>query len=461
MPRIGRYQDCARSAAPWQTARVHACGDRSALTLLRDSGNVPPNSTIFQGVSMNRQRIFRASPSSMAFALMACAAVLLVVSAACPGNAPAPPGPAGSSGAAGASGGAAPTGEFIPVGEYGSITGTTAAFGTSTHEGVELAIDEINAAGGVLGRPLKVFLEDDQSKPEEVPTVVTKLINQNKVVALIGEVASSRSLAAAPIAQRAAIPMISPSSTNPEVTKKGTFIFRMCYLDDFQGASMARFAVKTLGKTKGAIFRDIRNDYSVGLADFFTAELKTLGGTVVVDEKYSEGDSDFRAQLTKIKSADPEFIFVPGYYADAAKIARQARDLGITAPLLGGDGWESDDLFKIGGEAVEGSFYSNHYYPGDTSPGVKNFVDAYSKRFGAKPGALAALGYDAAKLLADAIGRAGSTDGEALRKALSETSGWTGVTGQMSFDANRNPVKSIVILEIKGGQLQLRETMHP
>jgi branched-chain amino acid transport system substrate-binding protein len=390
----------------------------------------------------------------IALCLLVAAAVL---AAACSS----PGGPQTAAGGPPPAAPGAPSGDFIPVGQYGSMTGTTAAFGTSTDSGVTLAEEEINAAGGVLGRPVRVFTEDDQSKPEEVPPVITKLINQNKVVALIGEVASSRSLAAAPIAQRAKIPMISPSSTNPRVTQVGDYIFRMCYLDDFQGASMARFAVNTLGMKKGAIFRDIRNDYSVGLADFFSAEFKRLGGTVVTDENYSEGDNDFRAQLTKIRSAGPDFIYVPGYYADAAKISKQARDLGIAAPLLGGDGWESAKLFEIGGEAINGSFYSNHYYPGDQSPAVKNFVAKYKARFGSAPDSMAALGYDAMKLLAAAITRAGSPDGEAIRRALAETKGWSGVTGQMTFDQNRNPVKPIVILEIKNGGLALRETLQP
>lgn len=407
----------------------------------------------------DERRPLRVSPGS-SWVVLPLLGVLLVALTACPSSPP-PADQSGASGASGAPGAVADTGDVIPIGEFGSMTGTTAAFGTSTDHGVQLAIEEINAGGGVLGKQLKIYLEDDQSKPEEVPAVVSKLISQNKVVALLGEVASSRSLAAAPLAQRAKIPMISPSSTNPEVTKKGDFIFRMCYLDDFQGASMARFAFNSLGKRKGAILRDVRNDYSVGLADFFTAEFKKLGGTIVTDEKYSEGDSDFRAQLTKIKSTQPEFLFVPGYYSEAAKIAKQARDLGITIPFIGGDGWESAKLFEIGGKAVEGSFYGNHYFAGDAAPEVANFVRKFKERYGEQPDSMAALGYDAAKLLADSIKRAGTTDGEALRKVLSETQGWQGVTGTMSFDANRNPVKPIVILEIKNGQLALKESMKP
>ena len=392
-------------------------------------------------------------PPRRPWVLLPLLGALLAALTACSGS--------GSAPAAAGNGRGNGDSDIIAVGEFGSMTGTTAAFGTSTDKGVQLAIDEINAAGGVLGKKIKIYLEDDQSKPDEVPAVVSKLITQNKVVALLGEVASSRSLAAAPLAQRAKIPMISPSSTNPEVTKKGDFIFRMCYLDDFQGASMARFAYNSLGKKKGAILRDVRNDYSVGLANFFTAEFTKLGGTITADETYSEGDNDFRAQLTKIKSSQPEFLFVPGYYADAAKIATQARDLGITVPFVGGDGWESAKLFEIGGKAVEGSFYGNHYFVGDTSPAVANFVQKFKEKYGEQPDSMAALGYDAARLLADSIKRAGTTDGEALRKTLAETSGWQGVTGTMSFDENRNPVKPIVILEVKDGQLALKESMKP
>ncbi len=359
--------------------------------------------------------------------------------------------------------GAAPSAQagYIPIGSYASVTGTRATFGQATNRGVELAIEEINAAGGVLGKPLKLFVEDDQSRQEEVPAVVAKLINQNKVVVVIGEVASSCSLAAAPICQRERVPMITPSSTNPRVTQVGDYIFRMCYLDDFQGAAMARFAYRSLGAKRAAIFRDIRNAYSVGLADFFSAEFQKLGGTIVADDKYSEGDADYRAQLTKIKSTNPDCIFVPGYYADAAKIAKQSRDLGITAPQLGGDGWESPRLLEIGGKALDGAFYGNHYFPGDPRPSVANFREKFIARYHDAPEAFSGLGYDSAMLAADAIRRAGTTDGPALRDALASTKNWTGVTGTMSFDANRNPVKSIAILAIQNGAITLRDEIAP
>ena len=350
---------------------------------------------------------------------------------------------------------------FIPVGEYGSLTGTTAAFGQSQHKGIVLAIEEINAAGGVLGKPFRLFSEDNQSKQEETPIVVAKLINQNHIVALLGEVASSRTLAAAPLAQRAGIPMISTSSTNPKVTLVGNFIFRMCYLDTFQGAAIARFVKTTLGKTRAAVLIDVRNDYSVGLGGFFSENFTKLGGTIVSSESYSEGDQDFRAQLTKIKATNPEVLVIPGYYADAAKIAKQARDLGFDVPLVGGDGWESSKLFEIGGTAVEGSYYSNHYFMGDAKPEIVAFVKKFQERWGEPPDSMSALAYDGARLLADAMRRAGTTNGDAVRQALASTKDWPGVTGAMSFDENRNPVKPIVILGVQGGKLVLKETMAP
>ena len=278
----------------------------------------------------------------------------------------------------------------IPVGEYSSLTGGTATFGQSTDNGIKMAFDEINKAGGVLGKKLAVAVEDDQSKPEEAATAVTKLINQNHVVAMLGEVSSSRSLAAAPICQAAKVPMVSPSSTNPRVTQVGNYIFRVCFIDPFQGAVMAKFAANTLKVKKVAILVDVRNDYSVGLQTFFRENFKQLGGTIVSEQSYSEGDSDFHAQLTQIKSAAPEAIYVPGYYTEVGTIARQARELGITVPLLGGDGWDSPRLFEIGGEALNGCYISNHYSVDDPSPAIQKFVKEYRERYKQtrkKPGA--------------------------------------------------------------------------
>lgn len=353
------------------------------------------------------------------------------------------------------------SGDEILIGEYGSLTGTTATFGQSTDNAIQLAFDEINAAGGLLGKKVKVLVEDDQSKPEEAATAVTKLINQNHVVAMLGEVSSSRSLAAAPICQANGVPMISPSSTNPRVTQVGDYIFRVCFIDPFQAEVGARIAWETLKLKKVAILSDVRNDYSVGLQTFFRQHFKQLGGEIVAEQSYSEGDSDFRAQLTQIKSANPEAIYVPGYYTEVATIARQARELGIAIPLIGGDGWDSPRLWEIGGEALNGCYFSNHYSVDDPAPAVQKFVADYRKRYNQTPDALAALGYDAARILADAITRAGATSGDKIRDALAATKSFQGVTGQITINAERNAVKPAVVLKIENGKFVYVDTIKP
>jgi len=353
------------------------------------------------------------------------------------------------------------SGDEILIGEYGSLTGTTATFGQSTDHAIQMAFDEINAAGGLLGKKVKVIVEDDQSKPEEAATAVTKLINQNHVVALLGEVSSSRSLAAAPIAQANKVPMISPSSTNPRVTQVGDYIFRVCFIDPFQAEVGARIAWETLKLKRVAILSDVRNDYSVGLQTFFRQHYKQLGGEVVAEQSYSEGDSDFRAQLTQIQSASPEGIYVPGYYTEVATIARQARELGITVPLIGGDGWDSPRLWEIGGEALNGCYFSNHYSVDDPAPAVQKFVADYRKRFNQAPDAIAALAYDAARILADAMTRAGSTSGDKVRDALAATKDFQGVTGKITINSERNAVKPAVVLKIENGKFVYVDTIKP
>lgn len=349
----------------------------------------------------------------------------------------------------------------IPIGEYGSLTGTTATFGQSTNNGIQMAVDEINTAGGPLGKKIRVFVEDDQSKPEEAATAATKLINQNHVVAMLGEVSSSRSLAAAPICQAAKVPMVSPSSTNPRVTQIGDYIFRVCFIDPFQGNVMAKFAFNTLKFKKVAVLVDVRNDYSVGLKTFFQDNFKQLGGQIVAEQSYSEGDSDFHAQLTQIRAANPEAIYVPGYYTEVGTIARQARELGIKVPLLGGDGWDSPKLFEIGGDALNGCYLSNHYSVDDPSPAVQKFVGEYKKRYNQTPDALAALGYDAAKILFDAMTRADSTDGAKVREALAATKDFPGVTGKITINKDRNAVKPAVVLKVENGKFVFVETVNP
>lgn len=350
----------------------------------------------------------------------------------------------------------------IRIGEFGSLTGGTATFGTSSHEGTMLALDEINGAGGLLGKKVRVITEDNQSKPEESVTAVLKLIKQDQVSAVIGEVASSRSLAAAPQCQANGIPMVSPASTNPKVTEVGDYIFRACFIDPFQGSTMARFAIDKLHAKRIAILTDNKNDYSVGLTEFFRDTVKELGGEIVAEESYAEGDIEFKAQLTAIKAETPDVIYVPGYYTECALVARQARELGLTATLLGGDGWDSPKTVEIGGKAVEGVYFTNHYSPEDQRPEVQKFIADYRKKYGGKtPDAMAVLGYDAMNLMADAIRRAGSTDGAKIRDALAATKNFPGVSGQISIDPQRNARKAIVVLQIRDGQFRFVESIAP
>ncbi len=349
----------------------------------------------------------------------------------------------------------------IVIGEFGSLTGTTATFGISTRNGIDMAIEEVNKAGGLLGKQVRVIVEDDQGKPEEAQTVVTKLITSDQVIAILGEVASSRTLAAAPVAQQSMIPMISPSSTNPRVTEVGDYIFRICFIDPFQGLVMAKFATNTLKVKNVAILRDIKNDYSVGLADVFADNMKQMGGAIVADESYSEGDTDFSAQLTSIKARNPQAIFIPGYYTEVGLIARQARRLGMAMPLLGGDGWDSPRLTDIGGEALNDTYFSNHYSVDDPSPAIQNFVSQYKAKYGETPDALAALGFDSANILFDAIRRANSAEPVKVRDAIAQTKDYPGVTGKITLDANRNAVKPAVVLRVRDSKLEYVETITP
>ena len=352
-------------------------------------------------------------------------------------------------------------GDTIRVGEFASLTGSEATFGQSSHKGTALAIDEINASGGVLGKKIQLLTEDNQSQAGQSATVVRKLISSDGVVAILGEVASSRSLEAAPICQENKIPMISPSSTNPKVTEVGDYIFRVCFIDPFQGTVMANFARKTLKLQNVAVLTDVKSDYSVGLAKFFKQGFVAAGGKIVADENYSGGDKDFNAQLTAIKAANPDGIFVPGYYTEVGLIVLQAKQLGINCPIFGGDGWESSSLVPIGGAALEGDYFSTHFSPEDTAPAVQNFVKHFREKFNETPDAMAALGYDSAMMLADAIKKAGTTDGAKVRDALAAEKDFHGVTGDITMDANRNASKPAVILTIKNGAFKYVETVAP
>ena len=362
-------------------------------------------------------------------------------------------------GLAGCGGGG--SGDVIKVGEFASLTGKEATFGQSSHNGTLLATEELNAAGGVLGKPIKLLTEDDQSKAGESQTVVNKLVSRDGVVAVLGEVASSRSLEAAPVCQGAGVPMISPSSTNPDVTRTGDYIFRVCFIDPFQGTVMANFAAKTLKAKRIAVFTDVKSDYSKGLAKYFKQQHLKNGGEIVTELDFNGGDSDFKSQLTTIKGANPDAVFVPAYYTDVALICIQAKQLGLTVPLFGGDGWESDKLVELGKDAVEGQYFSTHYHPEVASPKSKAFVAAYQKRFGNAPDAMSALGYDSMLILADAIKRAGTTEGPKLKNALAATKGFDGVTGVTTIDAERNASKAAVILKVEGGKFRYLETITP
>ncbi len=349
----------------------------------------------------------------------------------------------------------------IKIGYLGDLSGPTFNFGESGKNGVLLAAAEINQAGGINGRRIDVVIEDDQGSPERAATVANKLVHLDNVVALIAGGASGSSLAAGPNAQAAQVPMISPSSTNPAVTQIGDYIFRACFLDAFQGEVMARFAVKSLNAKKAAIMLDYNSPYSRGLTEFFELSFTKLGGQVVSKQSYTQGDSDFRGQLSELKGTEPDVIYLPGYYGDVAIIAKQARQLGLTQPLLGGDGWDAPELWSLAGDSINGSYISNHYSVEDPSPAIQKFVQNYRMQSGnLMPDAHAALAYDAMRFLAEAIQRAG-TNGPKLRDALAATKNFQGITGLISMDKDRNAVKPATVLKLEDGKYIYLETIQP
>jgi branched-chain amino acid transport system substrate-binding protein len=359
----------------------------------------------------------------------------------------------------------APVSDKILIGHVASMTGNEATFGSSTDNGIKLAIEEQNKKGGVKGKKIVLKTLDDQGKPEEAAVAATRLVTQDKVNLILGEVASSRSLAIAPIADLNKVPMITPTSTNPKVTKDGDktrpFVFRVCFIDPFQGTIMAKFSREQLKITNVAILRDVGNDYSVGLADFFSKKFQELGGKIVGDQSYKAGDQDFKAQLTAIKGKKPEAVYVPGYYTDVALIARQAKELGIKVPLMGGDGWDSAKLYEIAKGALDGSYFSNHYTDEDPSPVVQEFIAKYKAAYGAVPDALSVLAYDAAKLAFDAMERAKDLSGPAIAEALAATKNFPGVAGVVTLNENHDAVKSGVVLAIKGNKATYAATVAP
>ena len=349
----------------------------------------------------------------------------------------------------------------IPVGVYAALTGDQASFGNATVQGVKLAAEEINAAGGVLGRKIKLVIEDDQGRPDQAASVVTKLITSDNVIAVIGENSSNNSLAAAPICQSNKVPMISPSSTNPAVTERGDYIFRVCFTDPYQGKALAFFVKNNLKLDSAAILLDKKNDYSVGLAQFFEKEYVALGGRITGTQSYAGGDTEFRPQLTTLKRGNPQVLFIPGFYTEVGQIAIQARDLGYTVPMVGGDGWDSPTVIEIGGKSIDGSYFSDHYFVGDPRPLVQQFVSKIQQRHGKRPEANAALGYDALKIFAAAATRAGSLDRAAIRDQIAATKEYDGVSGLITMGADRNPIKPVAMIKIENGQMGFAGWVKP
>ena len=348
----------------------------------------------------------------------------------------------------------------IVVGEYGSMSGAQATFGVSTDDGVKLAVKERNAAGGVHGRPIKLVSYDDQGKQQEAQTTVSRLIEQDHAVAVIGEVASSLSLAGGAICQKAGVPMISPSSTNAKVTQIGDMVSRVCFIDAFQGYVCASFAKDKLNLTNAAVLFNRSQAYSTGLKTDFKKAMAKVGGKVVGEQTYTDGDIDYSAQLSAIKAANPDYIFLPGYYTEVVNIARQARQLGITCPIIGGDGWVSDKL-KDAGHALDNCYFSDHYAKEDDRPAVKTFLAKYRAEYHSEPDSMAALGYDSAMLLFDAMDRAKSTDGKDLAAAINSTKDFAAVTGTITIDENRNARKAAVIQKLDNGDYAFFSRVEP
>jgi len=390
--------------------------------------------------------------------LLSC---LLIFSVALLAGCPRSTAPMGGPPTAGATSPKTSGGGEIVLGVYMCNTGPFATFGQSSTKAMQLATEEINAGGGVLGKQIKLIVEDDQCKPEEAANAAQKLIQQDQVLCVLGEVASSNSLAAAPICQRAQTPMVTPSSTNPAVTKTGDYIFRVCFTDDFQGLVMSKFASQKLKAKTAVIFSDVASDYSKGLSSVFRATFTADGRKILAEESYNQGDKDFRAQLTKFKDLDPDVMYVPGYYGEVALILSQARQLGLKATGIGGDGWDSPKLVEIAGKAAEGGCFSNHYSKDDPNPVVRKFVETFQAKYNEVPDALAACAYDAVRIVAQAIKSANQADRAALRDALAQVKEFDGVTGKITIDENRNARKSATILTIKGGKQAFVQTMAP
>jgi len=356
----------------------------------------------------------------------------------------------------------------IKIGVVYELTGNTASFGTAAANGAKLAFKEINANGGVLGKQIQIAVADNKGEPSESSNAMTKVISQDKVIAVTGFTTSSNGIAGSTVAEANKIPFVAAATTNPKVTldentgKVKNYTFRVCFIDPFQGTVGANFVLNSLKAKNAAVMIDNSSDYSKGLSKFFKDAFTKGGGSIAIEEAYLQNDQDFKTLLTKIKATNPDVIYVPGYYGEVGKIIKQAREIGITVPFVGGDGWDSPKLAEIGGpDALNNTYFTNHYSVEDNSPKSKAFLDAFQKEYGQVPDAMAVLGYDAAYALVDAIKRANSTDSEKIREALANTKDFQGVTGSLTLNDTHDAIKSAVIIEMKNGKQVYKETVKP
>lgn len=366
-----------------------------------------------------------------------------------------------SNGNGGSSSGGASS-DVIKIGVFEPMTGASAAGGQMTVDGIKLAHEKI---GEVLGKKVELVIVDNKTDKVEAANAASKLIESDKVVAIIGSYGSSLSMAAGDIVKNAQVPAVGCSPTNPLVTLNNDYYFRVCFIDPFQGTVMANYAFDQLGAKTAAVIQDVQNDYSVGLSKYFMDSFKALTGndaSIVATTSYNAGDQDFSAQLTNVKSLNPDVIFAPGNYGESALLIKQARDLGITVPILGGDTWEAPEFMQIGGDAVEGAVYSTHFTAESPVTEVSaEFLEEYKAKYNEDANAFAALGYDAYMVIIDAITRANSADSNAIRDALAATDGFVGATGNISLDENGDAVKSAVINKVEGGKFTYLTTVEP
>ena len=357
--------------------------------------------------------------------------------------------------------------DTIKIGVVSEMTGSNATYGTSVVNGMKLALKEVNAKGGILGKQVEIVVADSKSEPAEAANAMSKVINQDKTPLVMGIFTSSSAIAACNVSEASKVPFLAIGATNPKVTldKDGKVkpnTFRVCFIDPFQGTVGANFVLNELKLKKAVIFVDNSSDYSKGLAQFFKQAYTEKGGQIVGEEAYLQKDTDFKAILTKIKTMGAEVLYVPGYYEEVGKIIKQARELGMTMPIVGGDGWDSPKLSEIAGAGpLNNTYFTNHYSPDADSAESKAFVAAYQKEYNAKPDAPAVLGYDGAKLMFDAITRAGAVDGAKVSAALASTKGFKAVTGETSLNATHDAVKSAVIIQFKDGKQTYRATVKP